>query len=269
MQALGRRVTEFAADRRGWMLARLLRSSPRSRRSACRASPIASNVLHYLASDHPARVSHRVGRAARHRPLGARDRGGAPGGWRRLVDRHSGRSIRDPTFADRSGSPRSPGSSRSSASCQGVLSAVAAPDLLDDIGRASPLARVFAPEELRARLVPLVAADARAGGRSARFLTADGSTARLTLFVATQGYATLDPLAARALARARAALPGATVELTGKYLLLLAMQRYLLSTLALVAAPHPAGARGDLLHPAARCQGDVLRPRARISGRCW
>ena len=56
---------------------------------------------------------------------------------------------------------------------------------------------------------------------------------RLTLFVPTEGYAHADPLAERALALARQALPGATVEITGQYPLLLAMQRYLLSTLAL------------------------------------
>ena len=48
----------------------------------------------------------------------------------------------------------------------------------------------------------------------------------------TAGFETVDPLADTALSLARAALPGATIEVSGQYPLLLAMQRYLISTLA-------------------------------------
>ncbi len=226
MQRLGRRVTELAADRRGWVLIAYALVALVAALGLPRLS-IASNALHYLAPDHPVRsrieAVERLGIGlsaleivAVRAPAGPASRPGDASA----------------SFREQARLAELAGLVAELRRLPGVLSAVAATDLLDDVGRASPLARAFPPDELRARLVPLVAADERGGRALARYLTADGAQARLTLFVATQGYATFDPLAARALTLARAALPGATVELTGKYPLLLAMQRYLLSTLA-------------------------------------
>jgi len=226
MQRLGRRVTELAADRRGWVLVIYSALAFVAALGLPRLS-IASNALHYLAPDHPVRsrieAVERLGIGLSALEIVAVLDPGAGG------NRAGGAGA---SFLGQLRLQQLAALAEELRRLPGVLSAVAATDLLDDVARASPLARAFPPAELRARLVPLVAADQQGGRALARFLTADGSQARLTLFVATQGYATFDPLAARALALARAALPGATVELTGKYSLLLAMQRYLLSTLA-------------------------------------
>jgi predicted RND superfamily exporter protein len=222
MQEIGRRVTEFAADRRGPVLAVYAALALFAALGLPRLS-VASNALHYLAADHPARIRieavERLGIGLSSleivATLAPEPAGGAAGflGKARLAQlaRLVERLRREP----------------------GVLSAIAAPDLLDDVARASPLAGAFPLEELRERLAPLVAADESGGRALAHYLAADGSAARLTLFVATEGYTAVEPLRARALALATAELPDATVELTGKYPLLLAMQRYLLSTLAL------------------------------------
>ena len=227
MQRLGRRVTELAADHRRLVLSTygLLALV-----AACGLGrlEVASNALHYLAPDHPVRAEierlERAGIGLSTVELVAMDDSSLSGEWpaspaggftgeRRLAElaRLTAELRRLP----------------------GLLSVVSATDLLDDVGAASPLARVFPPAELRARLVPLVFADAAGGRALARLLTADGDRTRITLFVPTAGYEVVDPLAAQALALARAALPGAAVVATGQYPLLLAMQRYLLSTLAL------------------------------------
>ena len=216
LQHLGRRVTEIAADRRAWVLAIY---SGLAIVAACglpRLS-VASNVLHYLAPEHPVRAG-----------IEAVERLG--------IGLSALELVATGTEADFFGERRLDEVASLAAELRripGIVAVVGATDLLDDVGRASPLARAFTPGELRERLLPLMRAD-EAGNRAlARFLAADGRETRLTLFVRTEGYVSLDPLVAQALAVARPALPGATVELTGQYPLLLAMQRYLLSTLAL------------------------------------
>ncbi len=216
VQHLGRRVTEIAADRRAWVLAIYAGLALVAAAGLPRLS-VASNALHYLAPEHPVRAGietvERLGIGLSALEIVATGDEAEFLAARRL-DQLAGLAA---------ALRRIPG----------ILSVVGATDLLDDVARSSPLAGAFAPEELRERLLPLVRAD-EAGNRAlGRFLAADGSQTRLTLFVRTEGYVRADPLAARALALARQALPGATVELTGQYPLLLAMQRYLLSTLAL------------------------------------
>jgi len=218
LQRLGRRVTELAADRRGPVLLVYAGLAIVAAGGLPRLS-VASNALHYLAPDHPVRAR-----------IEAVEKLGIGLSALELV------AVRDQPGSD-FGSPQRlaqvAGLAAELRRLPGVFSVFAATDLLDDVARSTPLARAFGPEELRARVLPLVRAD-EAGNRAlARFLTADGSRMRLTLFVPTQGYAIIDPLAARARELARAALPGAVIELTGQFPLLLAMQRYLLSTLAL------------------------------------
>ncbi|MEO8197495.1 MAG: MMPL family transporter [Thermoanaerobaculia bacterium] len=226
MQRLGRRVTELAADHRGLVLAIY---AGLAIVAACGLPRLAvgSNVLHYLAPEHPARAQieavERAGIGLSAVELVAvaaetpeRSEPSAAGGFlgeRRLAElaRLAGELRRIP----------------------GLLAVVTASDLLDDVAGRSPLQQVFPEAELRARLVPLVFADAVGGRALARLLTVDGSQTRITLFVPTAGYGTVDPLVDETLALARAALPDATIEVTGQYPLLLAMQRYLISTLAL------------------------------------
>ncbi len=216
LQSLGRRVTELAADHRAWVLAIYAGLALVAAAGLPRLS-VASNALHYLAPEHPVRAGIE---SVERRGIGlsALELVVTGGAGEFLAERpltalaELGRALRQ---------------------IPGVLSVVGATDLLDDVASSSPLARAFQPEELRERLLPLVRADATGSRALGRFLSVDGSETRLTLFVPTEGYTRVDPVAARALAVARQALPGATIELTGQYPLLLAMQRYLLSTLAL------------------------------------
>lgn len=226
MQRLGRRVTELAADHRGTVLALYAALAVVAAGGLPRLS-VASNALDYLAPGHPARAHieavERAGIGLSAVELVATTAGTIGGpeplaaegflGERRLAElaRLAGELRRIP----------------------GLLAVVTASDLLDDVAGRSPLRQVFPQAELRARLAPLVFADAAGGRALARLLTADGTRTRITLFVPTAGYGTVDPLIDEALALARAALPGATLEVTGQYPLLLAMQRYLISTLAL------------------------------------
>lgn len=219
LQRLGRRLTEIAADHRAWVLAVYAGLALVAAAGLPRLQ-VASNALHYLAPEHPVRSGiesvERLGIGLSALELVASVSPGEETGF----------------FS----APRLDQLAALAAALReipGVLSVVGATDLLDDVARASPLAAAFTPTELRPRLLPLVRADAAGARALGRFLAADGSETRLTLFVPTSGYAHADPVAERALALARRTLPGATVELTGQYPLLLAMQRYLLSTLAL------------------------------------
>lgn len=227
MQRLGRRVTELAADHRALVLSGYAMLALVAALGVPRLT-VASNALHYLAIDHPVRTGIE---GVEGKGIGLstielvaiveadETANGDPAAESRFLgDRRLADLAR---LADRL------------REIPGVLSVVAAPDLLDDLAAASPLGRAFPVGELRARLAPLVFADPAGGRALSRLLTADGRRARITLFVPTAGYTVIDPLAARAKALAIATLPGATVEVTGEYPLLLAMQRFLTSTLAI------------------------------------
>ena len=216
LQRLGRRVSEGAADRRGWVLALYAVVAVVAASGLPRLS-VASNVLRYLAPGHPVRAGIEA------------------------IERHGiGLSSLEVVVAGKPGEflagdrlDELAALARALRRVAGVRAVVGATDLLDDVAGASPLARAFTPQEMREHLVPLVRTD-EAGKRALeRFLSADGTTTRLTLFVATEGYDKVDPMALAALGTARRAFPDLQVELTGQYPLLLAMQRYLLSTLAL------------------------------------
>jgi predicted RND superfamily exporter protein len=231
LQGLGRRVTELAADHRSWVLAIYAGLALVAAAGLPRLS-VASNALHYLAPEHPVRAGiesvERLGIGLSALELVATVASGAPVAAAAAVAPSDG-----PDFLSAPRLDQLAGLAAALRGLPGIHSVVGATDLLDDVARASPLAAAFTPAELRPRLLPLVRADETGKRALERFLAADGSVTRLTLFVPTEGYAHADPLAERALALARQALPGATVEITGQYPLLLAMQRYLLSTLAL------------------------------------
>ena len=116
-----------------------------------------------------------------------------------------------------------------------ALSAVSAGDLVDDLGAGSPLAAL--PDAARrAALLQLLRADPEGGPLLARFLAPDGRATRVTAFLRTVGFDAVDPFARAAVAAAAALFPGARIEPTGGFPLLLELQRYLLSTLALSLA---------------------------------
>ena len=115
----------------------------------------------------------------------------------------------------------------------GVLGGASAGDLATDLGASSPLAALATPEELAGDGLALAEADPDGRRALARFLTDDRREARVTLFVAHAGYEAIDRLAATAEAEARRLLPaGTVVRATGLLRVLLAIQRYLLTTLA-------------------------------------
>ena len=247
LQRLGRRVSETAADRRVWVLTIYSALAVVAACGLPRLS-VASNVLHYLAPEHPVRAGieevERLGLGLSALELVVTGDRGRP-------------SHRAPAR------PRSPVSPPALRRIPGVLAVVAATDLLDDVARASPLARAFSAAELRERMVPLVAADAAGDRALARFLAADGSATRLTLFVATQGLGERRSDLAAAGARARASGAAGRHRRADRPVSAAARDAAL-SRLdpRPVAAPHPAGAGDHLLHPAARRQRHLLRPGA-------
>ncbi|HSM50871.1 MAG TPA: MMPL family transporter, partial [Thermoanaerobaculia bacterium] len=111
------------------------------------------------------------------------------------------------------------------------LSALSPAELLAAAAEASPLAGFLPPEAVAAELRALLREEPGGAGPLSGWLAPDGRRARLTLFVPTVGHAELAPLRAAAEAAARRAFPEATVELTGRFPLLLDMQRHLLATL--------------------------------------
>jgi uncharacterized protein len=221
MQRLGRRVTELSADHRGWVLAGY---AVLATAAACGLPHlrVASNALEYLPPAHPVRVE-----------IEHLERAGVGLSTVELVAVDNSPEVQGAGFASERRLVELARLTERLRQIPGLLSVVTATDLLDDVAAASPLRRAFPPAELRARLVPLVFADPAGERALARLLTRDGRRTRLTLFVPTAGYTVIDPLIDEARALARAALPGATIEVSGKYPLLLAMQRYLISTLAL------------------------------------
>jgi len=219
MQRLGRRVTELAADHRGVVLATYAGLAVVAAIGLARLT-VASNALHYLAPGHPVRER-----------IEAVERAGIGLSTVELLAIEGETSSGDGFRGERRLAELA-GLAIELRQIPGLISAVTAADLLDDLGARSPLGQVFPAAELRARLAPLVFADETGGRELARLLAADGRRTRISLFVPTAGFETVDPLADTALSLTRAALPGATIEVSGQYPLLLAMQRYLISTLA-------------------------------------
>ncbi len=113
----------------------------------------------------------------------------------------------------------------------GVLAVVAATDLLDDLAAASPWAALSTRAELRAQALAIAAGDPAGERALSRFLTPDGRASRVTLFVATAGYDSIDPIAVRAESEARSLFPAVDVAATGELRVVLGFHRALMATL--------------------------------------
>ncbi|MCZ7652422.1 MAG: MMPL family transporter [Thermoanaerobaculia bacterium] len=112
-----------------------------------------------------------------------------------------------------------------------VLSALSPAELFTAAAETSPLAGFLPAEAVVSELRTLLREEPAAAGPLSGWLAPDGHRARLTLFVPSIGHTELAPLRAAAEAAARRAFPEATVELTGRFPLLLDMHRHLLATL--------------------------------------
>ena len=110
-----------------------------------------------------------------------------------------------------------------------VFGALSAGSVLRDAARRTPSPMLLS-EALHLRTV-LARLEREAPEILDALLSADRRSARLTVFVETMGIEELEPFLARLEELARAELPTAEIELTGKYPLLLEAQSYLLSTL--------------------------------------
>ena len=214
-ERLGRRLAEGAGRRRGAVLALFalaaagaLLGLPRLRAE--------SNALTYLPPEHPVRS-----RTAALEALGV---GSAS------VELWLAAAPGAPGFDDPAALGALAELARELGARPPALAAVSAGDLVDDLGALSPLAGL--PDAARrAALLPLLAADEQGAATLARFLSPDRREARLSVFVPTVGFDRLDPWREGALAAARARFPGARIEATGGFPLLLDLQRHLLSTL--------------------------------------
>ena len=123
----------------------------------------------------------------------------------------------------------------------GVLGALGAGELVEDVAAASPFAALAAsPEELVPGALELLGESGEGRRALDRFVSADGRAARLTLFVRHGGYEAIETIATAAEAEGRRAFPGARVEASGQLRVLLGLHRSLLATLggslALMAA---------------------------------
>jgi hypothetical protein len=112
-----------------------------------------------------------------------------------------------------------------------VASVASLADLADEVGAASPWAALETPEALRAQAVALLDADPELRRIRSRFATDDLRAARIALFVPIAGFETLEPVAERAAALARARFPEADVAATGLLRRILGFHAALVGTL--------------------------------------
>lgn len=207
-RAAGRRWAEGSAKNRAPLLAATALASLLAAIGLPRLA-VESNALTYLPVDHPARAAISDLEA----------RGIGPAAVELVVHQGAGLpSLRAPEGL-------------------GELQALAArlrevPDVLGAVGGGDVAAAVQASISGVASGFGGLAAAAALERALAPFITPDGTTARLTLFVPTTGFERLDPVIAAAKERAAALFPHATIETTGQQPLLLETQRHLLRTLA-------------------------------------
>lgn len=246
LERAGRRVAAFATRHRSAILAVWLAAAGVAALGLGRLAP-ESDALRYLAPDHPVRAEWErvealgLGLATVELELAA-----PPGGegWRSAAGLAALERL---TAALRA------------ARIPGLLGAAGAGDLAAEIGQRSPLAVLATREETLGLGLTLLTADDDGERALARFVTADGRRARVTIFVRSGGFEAIDPLAAQARQVALDELPPASdVVATGTLLLLLGFHRHLLATLALsltLTLPVLAGVFARLL----RRPTDVLR----------
>lgn len=180
---------------------------------------IESNALRYLAADHPVRMRFEaleekgIGLAAVEIVVTPAGGGASPFADPAAIDRLA-------AVGDRL---------EREALVHGVLSAGA---VLRDAAERVPRLPVVDPATHRVLVFQRLEADPEGRRILARLLSSDRRRARVSALVATVGLDQLEPLLARFEGAALAVFPGAAVEITGEYPLLLEAQRYLLSTLA-------------------------------------
>jgi len=116
-------------------------------------------------------------------------------------------------------------------SVPGVLTVVGLVDLVDSIGAASPWSELLTTDELRAQALGVLAGEVEGERTRARFLTESGDATRITLFVPTAGFATVEPLAVEAERAGRELFPRAEVAATGALRLVVGFHRLLVTTL--------------------------------------
>ncbi len=113
-----------------------------------------------------------------------------------------------------------------------ALAAVSITDVVDGVAATTPFAALPAASR-RPGVLALLRADAAGARTAASFLEPDGRSTRITLFVESVGYPRLEPLLVSARSEAQRRFPEARIATTGTYPLLLALQRYLLTTVGL------------------------------------
>jgi len=111
-----------------------------------------------------------------------------------------------------------------------VLGAVSLGNLVDDAGRRLPLPERD-PEVVRRMVLQTLEANPEVEVVLDSLVSESRSRARLTLFVETVGWDDLEPLVERAREAATIHFPEARSVVTGQFLLLVEMQRHLISTL--------------------------------------
>jgi len=176
---------------------------------------VESNVLRYFKPDHPVRAQ--VERLER--------QGIGTATIELVVRRSDGATVKDiPTLVALSAV------TRALREDPAVVGAVSAGDMLDEAVRRTRRVLPIPDEGLRLVAIKALPLGKEADTFTGLFADSDRAT-RVTLFVRQIGYRELDDLTARLHVAAARELPGASVEITGEYPLLLEMQRVLLRTL--------------------------------------
>jgi predicted RND superfamily exporter protein len=227
--ALPERALEAALERAG---GRLAAGAARRRRTALAAGALLavgavaglprlereSDAFAYLAPDHPTRRA-----AERLERLGM---GFAT--LELLVEAPPG----EPGLREAAAMTAAAGLGRRLRELPGVLGALGAGELVEDVAAASPFAALAgSAEELVPGALDLLGESPEGRRALDRFVSADGRAARLTVFVRHGGYEAIEAIAVAAEAEGRRAFPGARVEASGQLRVLLGLHRSLLATL--------------------------------------
>jgi predicted RND superfamily exporter protein len=204
---------------------------------------VEGNALTYLPSDHPVRQGIERLEAA----------GVGSTSVELVIDRAPDSAAAGPGFADGEALAQLSFLAERLREVPGVIGVVGAGDLVDAAlrraGNASERAAGFGGgAALRGAALARLRAEPLGARALGRFLTADGASARLTLFTRTVGLDALQPVLLRAAALACEEFPEARVATTGEFPLLLDMQRGLIETLAASLGLALVAVAGVFLH---------------------
>jgi hypothetical protein len=235
IQRLGRRWGRFADRRRRWVLATFALLSAVALAGIPRIE-VESNALRYLTVDHPVRAGIEeleaagIGVAAVEvvisDPTTVASATATDG-----TAEDAAEDVDAGPFAGAGAAGRLAALSERIREDPRILGTVSAGILLEDALERSPMP--FVGEGVRRQIVwNGLRQDPRGRQFLDDFFSPDHRRARLTAFVPTLGTEGLDPLLDHLRTVAGEAFPGAGVEITGEYPLLLEAQRHLISTLA-------------------------------------